>query len=279
MFLDLTGDRVSFKEIGVMANYRTATMFESFGLPEKLSKSFVSHWRQLIRRAQDPKERRRIRRRFRTGKPIYIGGSNVRQILQAIIEHYGEPQIKLPNRVFFGIMQTGAADAAGYNTEANFLMDGVNGEFFVIIASDDIFNIPIDIAETISHESQHFLRSLYEGGVTQSEEGSNTIETEYGDPWEVQAYAGNIASTVMAHITSIFELGIDGKSEDLIAGMKRQMMLDRDNFVRGFLLKAVNHFFSNIEGHYKETFPVELKRQYYVSALKDFGRLFEKYFS
>ena len=278
VFMDV-GNIINFEEIRFMTNYRTAAMFKTFGLEEKLTKSFVSHWRSLIRRARDPIERRKMLRKFRMGKPVYIGGSNVKQILQAIVEHYGEPQLRVPSRVLFGIMRREGTDEAGYSTEANFLIDSVNGDFYILIASSGIFDIPTDIASMIEHETQHFIKSLYEGRISPDKDSGSIIESHYGDPWEIQAYAGNIAKTSAIEMTSMFEMRAEGKSEALILGMKKQMLHDKDYFVKNFFLPKINRFFKEIETYYKESFPVELKREYYQAALRDFSRLFDEYFS
>ena len=260
-----------------MRIYRIAAMFKTFGLEEKLSQSFKQHYKRMLRSFKDPAERKKYQMQFYKKKQIRLGSANISRLLEPIIEHYGEPKI-LPKQISFIIVSPEHPINAEIDANA-FLAISKDGSYNIVKVALNFENIDFDYSfeNTITHEVQHFLKSLYYGEVssTYALEGGIEIERYYGDEWEIQAYAMNIAKGAVESIQTFMEVSADNKSREWIEEMKGNIMGNKIDLAKTFLYKSVNKFFKDIEGQTKGEFSPGLKRQYYEHSFRDFSSLFD----
>jgi len=261
-----------------MRIYRLAAMFKTFGFEDKLCQSFKSHYIKKI--SGQPSSPEEIMDRFNDKKFLYLGESNISEGIKPIVDHYGYPQVDIPKKIYFGLLHPGNPSFPS-NASAFFYM-GSDGVCYILKVTSDPFNVVFDVAfdNTIRHETQHFLRSLYEGfGSHLSAEKDGGIDGYYGDAWEVQAYSGNIANSAMENIKSVFGPKMVNKSPERIEEIKNNLRKNKGLFTSSFLVKSIQRFFDDIELGEDGKLSPEIKRKYYKSAYRDFSRLFDEYFS
>lgn len=206
-----------------MRIYRIAAMFQTFGLEDKLVNSFDRHYKNFLRRVSNPTVRRKELRDFNKSKLLHLGSSNIGDALKPIVEHYGAPQLNLPNRILFALSHPMHPTFKG-GANAYFGINEEDGVFYIVKSAADPLNVSsdYDFENTIAHEVQHFLRSLYEGGLTGAHtEGQGEIARYYGNPWEVQAYAANIARNAVDSIKTVFEPDQEINLQSVLSILKR----------------------------------------------------------
>lgn len=261
-----------------MKIFRIAAMFKTFGLEDKLVKSFMQHHKKLLSAMKDPKVRRKYQRQYFKDKEIHIGSANISDFLAPIIEHYGEPKF-MPRRVKFIIARPDHPINKGGDASAFFAL-GEDGSCSIIKVALNFENIDFDFSfeNTIAHETQHFLKSLYYGSLPDyhAAEGGWQIPEYYGDEWEIQAYAMNIARGAIDSIRTVFFAGMENKTPERREKIKASMSNNRMNLASSFLVKSVNKFFEDVEEQTKEEFTPELRKQYYREAFRDFNSMFEE---
>jgi len=266
-----------------MIIYKIAAMFQTFGLEDKLAVSFARHYNDFLRKVANPTVRRKELRDFNKSKLLHLGSSNIGDALKPIVEHYGAPQLNLPNRILFALSHPMHPTFKG-GANAYFGINEEDGVFYIVKSAADLLNVSLDydFENTIVHEVQHFLRSLYEGGMTETHTegvgGAGEIERYYGNPWEVQAYAANIARGAVNSIKTVFETGSRGKTPERIESIKEGMQGNKKQFVQHFLLKSIVNFFQQTEEQIGEKFSDDLRKQYYQASLRDFDKLFDQLF-
>jgi hypothetical protein len=264
-----------------MRIYRIAAMFQTFGLEDKLVNSFDRHYKNFLRRVSNPTVRRKELRDFNKSKLLHLGSSNIGDALKSIVEHYGSPQLNLPNRILFALSHPMHPTFKG-GANAYFGINEENGVFYIVKPAADPLNVSFDydFENTIAHEVQHFLRSLYEGGLTGAHtEGQGEMARYYGNPWEIQAYAANIARNAVDSIKTVFEVGLKNKTPERIDYLKENAKRNKDQFAKSFLLKSVINFFQQTEEETGEKFSEDLRKQYYQASLRDFSKLFDQLFA
>jgi len=255
---------------------RIAAMFKTFGLEDKLSQSFKQHYKRMLREMKDPSVRRKYQRLFFKDKEIYLGSANLSELLAPIVEHYGQPKY-LPKRIKFIIVR----DDHPINAEGGanaFFSVGDDGTYTIIKVAMSFSNIEFDSAfeDTIAHETQHFLKSLYQGEIPENyaEAGAGQIAQYYGDEWEIQAYSTVIVRHVIESLTTYISMGIEGKSKERTDVILNSMERNKMDLLSSFLIRAVNDFFKQVEERTGDRFSPELRKEYYKHTYRDFNTSF-----
>jgi len=260
-----------------MRIYRIAAMFKTFGLEDELLRSFESHYKKMKSdSSSNPDE---VMDRYSSKKFLYLGGEDITKAMESIIDNYGYPQVEIPKKIYFGLIHP---DNPKFPSDASaFFYGGSDGVFYILKVEPNPFNVVIDDAfyNTIRHETQHFLRYLYDGARKHSspEKDNGEIESYYGSPWEIQAYAGNIANAAINNIKTVIGYGMENKSPEHIEKVKGNMRKKKDMLASSFLVKSLKRFFDGIEA--EKEIPYDIKKKYYQSAYRDFSRLFDEYFA
>lgn len=132
--------------------------FQTFGIEDKITKSFINAYQIFIQYNKN----KNLEASFQKQKSMHIGTLYVTDIMQPIIEHYGQPKTPLPHYIEFFVMSR-KHPSASKHTGAFFMI--WKGDFVIGKILDQIteFKNIEEFTYSIQHELQHFLKSIYEG--------------------------------------------------------------------------------------------------------------------
>lgn len=252
-------------------------MFETFGLEDQLVRSFNSHYNKLVRENKDPQARRALQKMFNRRGELYLGAANIGASIKKIMEHHGIPVDNPPNRVHFFIGYPGKQFG---NANAYFMRN--DDEFYIIKMTPRVFEIPghgeYDFQDTIEHELQHVLKSLYSGedapAYAYEEDGFKDALNYYSNDWEIQSFALSIARMALDMIQNMY-----GASSRFSDPQQLQAHLEgkKDSLAGSALKMEVKKFLNGIEESKGVQFPDKVRQKYYQTALRDFYSLFDKW--
>ena len=256
--------------------YKKATrMFETFGLPDKIVNSFVQHYNNWMRQYDNPIMRQRI---FEVDKQIYLGAANISSALQPIFEKHGQPQGmngKIPNRINFIILHP--SHKYGKNKSSFFTVLPQDNSFVIVKIESNINNVKLDheFSNTIKHELQHFLRSLYEGRAAPSYAYIKDYEglDYYGDPWEIQTFALRFAADAIDLVKSTYLARIEGMPPERAQEILEKVKGNKSKLATIAIKQTKRHFLSMEDLENK--MPEELLKKYYSATVANFNKLFD----
>jgi len=252
---------------------RIAAMFKTFGLEEKLEESFKQHYKKVMNMIKDPSVKENAYSTFSEHKAISLGMANISNSLQPIIEHYGYPKV-LPKRVRFLVSHPD--DPQSKNSDAYFVMSNEE-DCILSITSEDFEDIELDsrLRGLIEHETQHFLKAIYYGSMTEYKASGEGWTVDYfSDDWEIQAYAMNIAKEAIKEVQDFIEAAVSGQPRERIEQIKASMSRNKMDLLSTFMVNKANSFFNDIEESSDIKLSPMLRKKYLQAAFRDFNTLF-----
>lgn len=252
-------------------------MFETFGLEEKIHRSFIRHFKEFVK----SNEINALQKEFELKKSVYVGSSVLGNSIKPIIEKYGEPKIEFPKRLDFILMNR------------NHLSAGTSGAFFLYYQNrfiigkvlnniSDFYEIK-DFEYSISHELQHFLTAIYTGETSPKyalePRKTNKFKRYYGDEWEVRSYSTVIALKAINTINDTYEFRTRkmDKLDPERAKILDKMSQNRMALLTSYINANLQSFFAHVEEKKKKKMPDDIKQAYYLATVGNFKRLFDKW--
>lgn len=250
--------------------------FQTFNIENKITEAFINAYNLFIQKNKNSNK-------LNEYKTIHIGSIHT-NILKPIIDHYGQPKTPMPEYIDFFLMNknhpmSNKNEQNKQNESAFFMI--WEGRFIIGKKMDDItdFKNSEDFKYSIQHELQHFLKAIYEGKespeYTKIPKKQRTKEEYFGDPWEIQSYSQTIAKKAMDDIKDLYSFRTQNTPQQNIPNIKTKITNSKDMLINKFLLMELRNFFDKSKANLNP----DARKQYYLSTMKIFNRLFQQFVS
>ena len=263
-----------------MSWYQTSqAMFKTFGLETKLAHTFLKNYEAYYRKnRKNPKE---ANKKFHEQGVVNLGYYKLSDGIKPIIDYYGKPSMELPELIYFCIARPNIVCNQLGNIDFGAFL-GQKDDFFVIgnvmENAMDFKNDYDDFKDAIAHELQHFLKTLYGNRTLHyAPTHENLVISYYSEPFEVQSHSHDIAKRAMQDIRDLFDFRIQNAPSNKKQEIVTKVQNNKDSLIKKFFIPELKNFFRGMSEEAKTELPEDIRRQYYISALKNFNVFFDQF--
>lgn len=259
---------------------KAQAMFETFGLDEKIVNSFSRHFNDYIKQQGIKKAQKELN----SNTAIVLGYAIITESLKPIIEKYGVTKA-LPKRIAFVIVNNKnklVSQTPEKTTKAFFDMDEYNFIIGMVLDNLNDFYKQNEWKYYISHEIQHFIKSLYEGKGNldtyhkHMEKSPEThLEQYFSNPWEIQSYSLDIAKKAVDLIKDLFTIRTRNMTPQNSKNILLSLNSSRNSLISKYLNAELKNFIKDVGK--KTNVNEDTRRKYYEATIKNFNRFLDKW--
>jgi hypothetical protein len=259
---------------------KAQTMFETFGLDEKIVNSFSRHFNDYIKQQGIKKAQKSLD----SNTFIILGNAMITESLKPIIEKYGVTKA-LPKRIAFVIVNNKSEliDQTQKKTiKAFFNIDEQNFIIGRVLNNLNDFYKENEWKYHIGHEIQHFIKSLYEGKGTidpyyrHMEKSPNAHSEQYfSNPWEIQSHSLEIAKKAIDLIKDLFAIRTRNMTPQDSKNILASLNSSRNSLISKYLNTELKNFIKDVGK--KTNVNEDTRRKYYEATIKNFNRFLDKW--
>jgi hypothetical protein len=257
---------------------KSQAMFQTFGLEEKLTKAFIQAYNSILIK----NSLKTINRKFDKEKFISLGNYDLSESFKPIIDYYGKPKMRPPKEINFVIVKPHVIKSVGETIDFGAFFAQTTKGFFIGEVLENFMELTIEYKNfiySIAHELQHFLKTLYGNKVLgYSHKYNNAVIDYVSEPCEIQAHSRDIAKRAIDDIKELFAARMQSLFPQEKRNVIEKIKKDKDQLIKRFFVFEIKNFFELINKNaLTNELPQEIKKQYYISALKNFNVLFDRF--